>query len=71
LRKLSISAADPVDYEAAVFVRCLFPREVTGVERVDLAVREEVVEVLVGARRRDRRVAYALDGSRVKGGCRR
>jgi hypothetical protein len=35
------------DEEAAVFLRCLLPREVTGVERMDLAVREEVVEVLV------------------------
>src|SRR4051812_48688485 len=42
-----VSAADPVDDEAAVFVRCLLPGEVTGLERVDLAVREEVVEVLV------------------------
>src|SRR6266545_7500017 len=42
-----IPAADPVDDQAAVFLGCLLPREVTGVERMDLAVGEEVVEVLV------------------------
>ena len=42
-----MSAADPVGDEAAVFVRCLLPREVTGVKGMDLAVREEVVEILV------------------------
>src|SRR6185437_16092408 len=42
-----VSAADPIDDEAAVFVRCLLPGEVAGVEWMDLAVGEEVVEVLV------------------------
>src|SRR6185369_11847076 len=42
-----IPAADPVDNKAAVFLRCLLPREVTCVERMDLAVGEKVVEVLV------------------------
>jgi hypothetical protein len=42
-----IPPADPIDDQAAVLVRCLLPREVTGVERTELAVREEVVEVLV------------------------
>src|SRR6266511_3842846 len=42
-----VPAADPVDDQAAVFLGCLLPREVTGVERMDLAVGEEVVEVLV------------------------
>src|SRR6266540_5854734 len=42
-----IPAADPVDDKAAVLLRCLLPREVTRVERMDLAVGEEVVEVLV------------------------
>jgi hypothetical protein len=33
-----IPAADPVDDQAAVFRCCLLPREVTRVERMDLAV---------------------------------
>src|SRR6185437_9552685 len=42
-----IPAADPVDDQAAVFLGCLLPREVTGVEGMGLAVGEQVVEVLV------------------------
>src|SRR6185312_15111507 len=42
-----IPAADPVDDQAAVFLGCLLPREVTGVEGMGHAVREQVVEVLV------------------------
>src|SRR6266567_5696912 len=42
-----ITAADPVDDQAAVFPGCLLPREVTRVEGMDLAAGEEVVEVLV------------------------
>lgn len=38
---------DPVDDQAAVFLRRLLPREVAGVEGMDLAVGEAVVEVLV------------------------
>ena len=41
------AAADPVNDKSTVLVRCLFPGEVSGVERMDLAVREEVVEILV------------------------
>jgi hypothetical protein len=43
-----IPAADPVDDQAAIVLGCLLPREVTRVERMDLAVGEEAVEVLVG-----------------------
>jgi hypothetical protein len=42
-----IPAADPVGDQPTVFFRCLLPCEVTGVERVNLAVREELVEILV------------------------
>src|SRR5260221_6794848 len=42
-----VYGADPVDDQAAVFLGCLLPREVTRVERMDLAAGEEVVEVLV------------------------
>src|SRR6266542_1852253 len=42
-----ISAADPVGDQPAVLLRCLLPCEVTGVERVNLAVREELAEILV------------------------
>src|SRR5689334_25446327 len=56
-----ISAADPVDNEAAVFVRGLLPREVTGVKRMDLTVREEVVEVLVVRPRHEVIVASGND----------
>ncbi len=42
-----ISASYPIGDRAAVFLTRLFPREVTGVERMDLAVREEVVQELV------------------------
>ena len=41
------SAADPVGDQAAVFLGCLLPCEVTGVEGMNFAVGEEVVEVLV------------------------
>ena len=54
-----ISAAAPVDEEAAVFVRCLLPREVPSVEWVDLAVGEEVVEVLADRPRHEVIVASA------------
>src|SRR5437763_13009977 len=40
-------AHDPVDDQAAVFLWSLLPREVTRVERVDLAVGEEVVQALI------------------------
>jgi hypothetical protein len=43
----SIPAADPVGGQAAVFLGRHFPREVTGVERMDLTVGEELLEVLV------------------------
>jgi len=70
-----VSAVDPVDDDAAVFVRCLLPREVTGGEWMDLAVGQEFVEVLVVGprhevvvasghdlgRRRDRRQQVAQD----------
>jgi hypothetical protein len=36
---LPIPVADPVDHQAAVFLRGLLPREVTSVESMDLAVR--------------------------------
>ena len=39
--------ADPIGDQAAVFVGCLFRCDVARVEGVDLAVGEEVVEVLV------------------------
>ena len=46
-RKAPIPAGDPVEEREAVFLGCLLPREVTRVERMDLAVGEEVVKVLV------------------------
>ena len=53
--------ADPIDHQAAVFVGCLLPREVTGVERMDLAVREKIIEVLVVLQEsRERRAAGSL-----------
>src|SRR5690242_14209062 len=42
-----IPAADPVHGQAAVFSGCLLPREVARLKKMDLAVGEEVVEVLV------------------------
>ena len=42
-----IPAAHPVDDQAAVLLRGFFPREVTGIEGMDLAVGKELVEVLV------------------------
>src|SRR6476661_4461174 len=42
-----IPPTHPVDDQAGVFLGCLLPREVTGVEGMGLAVGEEVVEVLV------------------------
>src|SRR5580704_18318333 len=42
-----IPAADPLGDQPAVLFRRLFPCEVTGIERVNLAVREELVEILV------------------------
>src|SRR6266446_3597692 len=43
----AVAAAHPVGDQSAVFLRCLLPREVTGVEGMDHAVGEEIVEVLV------------------------
>ena len=42
-----ISAPYPIGDHVAVLLARLLPREVTSVEWMDLAVREEVVEVLV------------------------
>jgi hypothetical protein len=42
-----ISPADPIGDQASVLLGRLLPREVTGVERMNLVVRDEVVEVLV------------------------
>jgi len=42
-----ISPADPIGDHAGVLLGRLLPREVTGVERMNLGVRDEVVEVLV------------------------
>ena len=46
-RESSESAADPVDDETAVVIGRLLPREVAGIERVDLAVGQQVGEVFV------------------------
>jgi DNA-binding CsgD family transcriptional regulator len=46
-RDAAVPAADPVGDQAAVLPGRLLPREVTCVERMNLAVGEEVVEVLV------------------------
>src|SRR5258708_33622348 len=43
----AIPAADPVGDQPAVLLRCLLPCEMTGVERVNLAARQELVEILV------------------------
>src|SRR5258708_39805825 len=42
-----IPAADPVGDQPAVLLRRLLPCEVTGVEGGNLAVRQELVEILV------------------------
>ena len=42
-----IPAADPVGDQSAVLLRCLLPCEMTGVERVNLAARQKLVEILV------------------------
>jgi hypothetical protein len=42
-----VSASDPVGDQDAVLLGRLLPCEVTGVERMDLADREEVVQELV------------------------
>jgi hypothetical protein len=42
-----IPAADPVGDQPAVLLRCLLPCEMTGVKRVNLAVRQKLVEILV------------------------
>ena len=46
-RHAPVPAAHPVGDKATVFLRYLFPGEASGVERMDLAVGNEVVEVLV------------------------
>jgi len=42
-----ISPADPIGDYAGVLLGRLLPREMTGIERMNLAVREEIVEELV------------------------
>ena len=56
-----ISTVDPVDDQSAVLVRCFLPGEVTCIERMDLAVGKEVVEVLVVGPRHEVAVAVRDD----------
>src|SRR6185437_12971540 len=46
-RDVSVPAHDPVDDQAAVFLSCLLPREVTRLEGMNFAVGEKFVEVLI------------------------
>src|SRR5262245_63978794 len=41
-----VPAVDPVHNQAAIFLRRLLPRKVTGIEGVNLAVGHKLVEVL-------------------------
>jgi hypothetical protein len=62
----SIPAADPVRDQAAVFLGCFFPRDMSGVERMDLAVGEELVKVLVVRPRHEVIVAARQDMGRCR-----
>src|SRR6185436_13512916 len=57
----SICATDPLGDQAAVLLGRLLPREMTGIERMNLAVREEVVEELVVRPRHEVIVASGED----------